>query len=111
MLCPVCPTAGFAGGWIGSYFGINPPETTNGKILSGVLTASSVLITIIALKVIFNITFCVGGTFTLENMFRVGVPALILGIIYSIAVNCLLDRLIYHPPIPKQEEKKSCCHE
>lgn len=111
MLCPVCPAAGFAGGWIGSYFGINPPESTKGKILSGVLTASSVLITIIALKVIFNSTFCVGGTFTLRNMIQVGFPALILGIIYSIGVNWLLDRWVYHPPIQKQEEKKCCCHE
>lgn len=122
MACPVCPTAGWLGGWIGGYFGIYPPETTRGKILSATITASLACITIVALKVIFNITLCVGGTFTLGNVARVAVIALPLGIVYSVLVNCLLKRYVYAPsvqnnaedpkvdnPLDQNQEQPSCC--
>ena len=97
MTCPVCPAAGWAGGWLGSYIGINPPQHRLGKFVSALITATLTLVTIVALKIIFNTTLCVGGTFTLENCVRVGLPALALGIVYSIGVNYLLNRFVFPP--------------
>jgi hypothetical protein len=95
MGCLVCPVVGWFGGWIGGYFGIQPPKSTNGQILSAVITASLISITIIALKVLFNVSLCVGGSVNLGNVARIGIPTVIMGIIYSIGVNYLLNRYVY----------------
>ena len=95
MACPVCPAAGWLGGWLGGYFGIHPPQHSGGRMFSAVITANLISITVIALKVFFDISLCAGGEFTLGNMLRVGIKTLILGIIYSIGVNYILDRYIF----------------
>lgn len=122
MACPICFFSTFLGGAIGSYwFGINPPSHTKGKILSTSITTSLVLITNIALKALFNFSFCVSGGSTLSNILRVGSATLILGNIYSIGVNYLLGRYIFLSPAKqkkepvqekveqKPEETPSCC--
>ena len=119
MICPVCPTAGWFGGWIGGYFGIDPPPHTKGRIISAIITASLVTITVVALKYVFNISLCVGGEFTPANVLRVGIKTLLLGIVYSIATNYLLNRYVFPAekaePAPLEMAQKEggeccCCH-
>ena len=73
-----------------------PPQHPGGRLLSAVITANLITITVIALKAFFNISLCVGGAFTLQNIVRVGIKTLILGIIYSIGVNYLLNRYVFY---------------
>lgn len=94
-MCPVCPTAGWFGGWIGGYFGINSPPHSKGKIVSALITANLIAITVIALKIIFHISLCVGGEFSQANIARVVIKTFLMGIIYSIGVNYLLNRYVF----------------
>ena len=111
MLCPVCPPAGFVGGLLGSYFGIHPPKETKGKVISGLVTAAFTLISVIALKIIFNVSLCVGGTFTLRNFIRVTVIVFPFGVLYAIIVNYALINLFgYAPAEQKQREDKQSTH-
>lgn len=105
MICPVCPAAGLIGGGIGGYFGISPPKQKEGRILSALITANLITVTIIALKVLFNISLCAGGQLTLANVALVVGKTLIMGVIYSIGVNYLLNRYMF----PEQPSKPSCC--
>lgn len=98
MVCPVCPAAGYFGGLFGGYFGIEPPKHPGGRIFSATITASLIGITVIALKAIFNISLCVGGTFTWANIARVGSKTLVMGMIYSIGVNYILNRYVFPKP-------------
>jgi hypothetical protein len=95
MACPVCPAAGWLGGWFGGYFGIEPPTHPGGRELSAAITANLIAITAIALKALFNISLCAGGGFTLKNILLVGAKGIILGVIYSIGVNYLLNRYVF----------------
>lgn len=109
MACPVCPAAGWLGGWVGGYFGIEPPSHPGGRILSAVITANLIAITAIALKALFNISLCTGsGTFTLENILLVGAKGLIMGVIYSIGVNYLLNRYVF--PSEGQQDNDEVCN-
>ena len=103
MVCPVCPATGWLGGWIGGYFGILPPEHSGGRILSAVITANLITITIIALKVLFNVSLCVDGDVNLRNIVCVGAKTFIMGVIYSIGVNYLLNRYVFPHPEVKRE--------
>ena len=112
MACPLCPAAGWAGGWLGGFFGINPPQHQGGRLLSAAVTASLISVTVIALKAFFNISMCAGGEFTLENIVRVVIKTLVMGIIYSIGVNYLLNRLVFSTPIKQQpdlDQSPPCC--
>lgn len=95
MACPVCPAAGWLGGWFGGYFGIEPPTYPGGRELSATITANLIAITVIALKSLFDISLCVGGGVSLENIVRVGLKTLVMGVIYSIGVNYLLNRYVF----------------
>lgn len=106
MVCPAC-AVGLAGGWLGGYVGIRPPSQTEGRIFSTAVTTSLVSITIIALKTLFNTSLCIGGKSYLENIIRVASVTFLLGIIYSIGVNYLLNRYFFSPP-PRQEESPCC---
>lgn len=105
MLCPVCPAAGWVGGWLGGYIGVNPPPTTKGRLISASITATLITITIVALKLLFNISLCEGGWFTLENIVKVGVKTLAMGIVYSVVVNSLLNHFVY----TEKKELPPCC--
>ncbi len=116
MACPVCPAAGWLGGWVGGYFGISPPQHSGGRLFSAAITANLMSITVIALKTFFNISLCVGGEFNLENIARVGIKTLILGIIYSIGVNYLLGRYVFRSnsenrqaDAQQNKEVSTCC--
>jgi hypothetical protein len=115
MACPICPAAGWVGGWIGGYFGVKPPEHPGGRILSALVTANLMSITVIALKALFDVSLCVGGV-TLGNFIRVGVKAAIMGIVYSIGVNYLLNRYIFSQSNPlvndsilEEKDALPCC--
>lgn len=103
MACPVCSASACVGGWVGGYFGIHPPKHTKGRILSAVITSSLITITVIALKTLFDISLCRRGGTIYENIVRVGIKTMIMGMCYSIGVNYLLNRYIY-PPIPIKPE-------
>lgn len=114
MLCPICPTAGWIGGCLGGYIGVNPPPHWKGRIISAVLTASLIGITAIALKYFFNISLCSGGRTNLEKAVIAGIKGLLMGIVYSIGVNYLLGRFVFTAP-PEEEKVKApdpdmpCC--
>lgn len=113
MVCPVCPTAGFFGGLIGGYLGIDPPATFKGRCISGLATAGLVSATIVALKKIFNISLCYGTGFTVDNVSVILAKTLTIGLIYSIGVNYILNRFAFvntNPqPISTLSEHPSCC--
>lgn len=98
MACPICPAAGWLGGLCGGYLGIEPPKHPGGRLFSATITASLIGVTVIALKSIFNVSLCVGGTFTAANIVRVGSKTLVMGIIYSIGVNYILNRYVFFDP-------------
>jgi hypothetical protein len=104
MICPVCPAAGWVGGSIGGYVGVNPPQDAKGRIVSACITGTLITITIVALKLLFNISLCEGGWFTLKNIAIVGIETFVMGVIYSIVVNGLLNRFVYPP-----KELPACC--
>lgn len=108
MACPVCPAAGWLGGWVGGYFGIKPPAHSGGRLLSAVITANLISVSIIGLKALFGISLCIGGTFSMDNIVRVGSKALLMGIVYSIGVNFILNRYVYSSSVdPDQKSNPS----
>jgi hypothetical protein len=111
MVCPLCPSAGFLGGIIGGYLGVNPPKSVGGRYLSILTTANLVSLTVFALKTLANISMCGSGGFTLFNVGLVVAKTLMMGIVYSIAVNHLLNRYVFLEQIkaPIQNEQPSCC--
>lgn len=107
MVCPVCPAAGWFGGLVGGYFGIQPPRDQRGRMISAAITATLISTTLIAVKVLFNVSLCRGGEFTLANIACVGAKTLIMGVIYSIGVNYLLNRYVFPPPQSGTEQNHS----
>ncbi len=112
VVCPVCPTAGALGGYLGGYFGINPPERPELRVMSALITTSMTVITVVALRCLFGISICDGnGDFSLRNIAQVGTMTLLLGIIYSIAVNYLLRQLFPESSQNEAQNESSCpCH-
>lgn len=109
MLCPVCPTVGIAGGWIGSYFGNPMPVRSDHRMISAVLTSAMIGVTIIALKYLVGVSPCDGnGNFTLRNIAQVGAISLLLGIVYSIGVNFLI-KVLSTPPAIEKSCPDCCC--
>lgn len=106
MVCFVCPIAAAVGGALGGLLGIQFPKETKWRAVSILSTVALTCISVIALKIIFNLSFCVGGTFTLKNFVRVSSLTFPLGII-----NFLLVNLLINGGEKKQApSKKSCCH-
>jgi len=105
MVCPVCPTVGLFGGYVGGYFGVAVPKRPELRIMSALITAGMILVTVVALKCLFGIAICDGnGDFSLRNIVQVGVITLPLGIVYSIGVNYLLNQLF-----PESSSSHCCC--
>jgi hypothetical protein len=116
MVCPVCPAVGMFGGYLGGYFGITIPERPELRVMSALITAGMIGITVVAIRSMFGIAICDGnGNFSLRNITQVGVISLLMGIIYSLAVNYLLNLLFSEPakneaPLPSQiEAPRPCC--
>lgn len=111
MGCPVCLPAGFLGGYLGSYlFGIQPPPTRKGKMISAILTAGMIGISIYALKTVFNISLCGGSNAgLLERSIRIGIQGFLFGVIYSIGINYLLGRFVYYQKDCSVTGKGPCC--
>lgn len=109
MVCPVCPATGWVGGWIGGYLGINPPQHIRGRLISACITATLITITVIALKLLFNISLCEGGWFTFENIVKVGIKTMAMGIVYSIFVNYLLNRFVFPQKTFSEDPVPPCC--
>lgn len=112
MVCPVCPAAGLFGGYFGGYFGVNPPEQLELRLISGMITAGLIVITIVALKCLFGISICDGnGDFSFRNIVQVSVISLVVGVIYSIVVNLLIN--LWYGDSTKnevQDESSKPCH-
>ncbi len=104
MACGICLASSYAGGWFGGYLGISSPEHRSGRIFSALITANLVGITVIALKSAFNLSLCGGAEWTARNVMILMGKTLALGVIYSIAVNYLLNRYIFTPSIQFQEK-------
>ncbi len=105
MVCPACPTIAVAGGAISGYFGFDREDL---RATSVVVTSCMVAATVIALRLLFGISVCDGnGDFSLRNIAQVGAISLVLGIIYAVGVNILLNKLV--PPPQVSSTKKPCC--
>ena len=114
MACPVCPTAGWLGGWLGGYVGIDPPQRPGGKLFSALITANLITITLIALKSLFDFSLCKDGRFTFENVARVILFTIPMGVVYSIGVNYLLNNYVFpsdcDEPLVEDEPPHCCCN-
>lgn len=110
MVCPICPTAGFFGGLLGSYIGVKTPASFKGRCLSMVATGSLVAITLIAGKIFFNFSLCAGKEVNLANAVILLAKTLAIGVIYAIGVNYLVNRFFEQPPPPPEEPQvHPCC--
>lgn len=106
MACPLCPAAGWFGGWIGGYFGFAPVDHPGGRILSAAVTASLIGISVIALQTISTVSLCKDGRITLDNFALVAGKTFLMGVVYSIGVNYLLNRYVF---LPNSQSEHSCC--
>jgi hypothetical protein len=106
MVCPACPASSALGGFIGAWFGVNAPKTTKGKILSIALTGTATALTVIALRVLGNISLC-NGNYTWSRITSIIAGATLVGTIYSIGINHLIHRFI--EATPKPVVRRSCC--
>jgi hypothetical protein len=104
MVCPTCILSSFLGGWVGGYFGINPPKHKIGKVFSALITANFVGLTMVVLSTL-NISIC-GQKGIIEKVLRVTTFTFIMGTIYSIGVNYLLGRYVFPPSTEKIEIDK-----
>ena len=111
MVCPICPTAGFFGGLLGSFIGVKTPSSFKGRCLSMAATGSLVTITLVAVKIFFNFSLCAGKEMNLVNAGILLVKTLAIGVIYAIGVNYLVNRFFEQPPqAPEIPQVRSCCH-
>ena len=95
MMCPVCPTIGTLGGWIGGYVGVNPPANKVHRVLSALVASTAVCVTVFALRYFTGLTFCDGlGNFSARNIAQVGVIGVLSGVIYSIGINAIYNRFM-----------------
>ncbi len=105
MGCVLCPPIACLGGFLGAYLGI-PPLTTRGqKALSTSLSAVLTSVTIIALKIFWNISLCGGKGFATWNIFILFSTTIAIGVVYSIGVNYLLSRFVFN----RGNSSPSCC--
>jgi hypothetical protein len=122
MVCPICPAVACLGGWMVGYFGIRSPEYSGGRLLCAAVSANLMGITVIALKVLFGISLCSGGAWTLGNIVRVGAKTAVMGMIYLIGVNHFLNSYVSPHPggslqaaslnvLSKEKETSCCCKE
>ena len=109
MVCIFCPTVGVFSGFLGSYLGISPPKTWQGKIFSGVITATLTGISVVALKVFLGITLCSGGGATLSNIVLVGAKTVPMALLYSLGVNYLINRFFSSSDEKNCSSRHSCC--
>lgn len=117
MPCPVCPATSFVGGWVGGFFGIHPPKHFGGRVLSALVSAGLSTVTLLAIKSFFNLSLCKqSGVISAKNIAILASSALVLGVIYSIGVNYLLNRFVFtstqnkpNPPSECPSKDKSCC--
>jgi hypothetical protein len=126
-MCPVCPTTSFLGGWVGGFVGVYPPKKMSGRIISAVISATLTTVTLLGIKAHFKLS-CRSGPLV-RNVAILTSSAFALGVIYSIGVNFLLNRLVYKesnkvsnqcskekkcckgnaPEVVAPPQKKSCC--
>lgn len=109
MGCLICPVVGWTSGWASGLLGSHPPSVPGGRAFSAALTANFLSISIIALKAIFNFSLCKGEILNARNLAELGIKTIILGIIYSIGVNYLLNNYVFSAQKEASEEKPGCC--
>ncbi|MBA3722891.1 MAG: hypothetical protein H0W88_10895 [Parachlamydiaceae bacterium] len=115
MVCPVCPASSLMGGVIGSYFfGINPPESKCLKVVSVILTGTATTLTTLAIIVFGKVSLC-QKNYTLPRISMIIAGAVVVGTIYSIAINFLLNKYVERTKQNTAETKenkdstKNCC--
>lgn len=105
MICPACPVIAMTGSAISAYFGfdrkdLRPYAVAATTVLTGV--------TVVALRILLGISICDGnGDFSPRNFVQVGAISIVLGIVYTVAIQYLLNR--YVPPQQPEPAKRSCC--
>jgi hypothetical protein len=101
-MCLLCPAIGLASGAVGGFLGFKVPQTTKGKILGAVLTSVATALTAIAIKAIFKVSLCGGGTgLSLARVAIALATTIPIALIYGVAFNYLVARFVEKHFIPK----------
>ena len=89
-MCPLCPLlAAGVGVCAASASSVNSKR----KALHVMATTILTVVTVIALKVFFNISLCQNGKRDMYTILRVSILGLGIALAYSFAVKCLLKRI------------------
>jgi hypothetical protein len=97
------------GVWYKKVSEIKVPEHRSAWWVSKITTSSLMILTIVALKTLFNFSICQGGGLNLKTFILLSTVSIPLGRIYSIGVNYLLGRFIYKPICPVSGNSPCCC--
>ncbi len=92
------------GSAISAYFGFDRKDLRPYAVVATTILTG---ITVLALRVLLGISLCDGnGNFSLRNIAQVGAISIVFGVVYSIGIKFLLNRLI---PLPQEQQAKPCC--
>lgn len=92
---------------VGSVFGIKPPRSNNAKFINLLGSLSFTAITSLALKVLLGISVLGNHGFSLEGITSMMLWITPMTIIYSVAINLLLNR--FWSEKNSQVKSCSCC--
>lgn len=105
LICPACPVIAMAGSAISAYFGFDRKDLRPHAIVA---TTALMGVTVVALRLLLGISLCDGnGNFSLRNIAQVGAISLVMGLIITIGVRVVLNKLI--PPPTQPPPPKACC--
>jgi hypothetical protein len=115
-MCFICVVGGVASGALGGLFGFEVPKTKKGKLLSGLLTAGATGLTVLALKVMFNISLCGGGPgITLKRVGLILIETIPIALLHGIWINFLVARFGENKSFNQDKlmlhRNKSCCRQ
>ena len=107
-LCPLMFAGPLVGSYLGKYckdFAIDKNQPFGVKALSMGLTVSLNILTVLAAKYIFKVSMCGPRGFSLIRVVVIISCSLVVGLIYNLGVNYILNRCF---PLP-QRRGPSCC--
>lgn len=112
-MCPGCFVSPLVGSFLGNLFDsvkLHPNRPLRFKILSITSSCSLTFLTMYAIKKIFKISYCGANGLSIGRIFAVGLASAAVGLIYSFAINYLLNKYFPLPSSACPKNKgKSCC--
>lgn len=100
-MCLGCVIGPFAGSFFGNTLGAfawNPKRPLSHKILTVAASTTLTVMTSLAIKSFFNVSFCGPEGMTIVRGAVIVAGSGIVGIIYSFGLNYLLNRFVPVPP-------------